>query len=237
MGRAFEFRKERKMKRWGAMARSFTKLGREIVMAVKAAGADPETNSRLRAVIQNAKNINMPKDRIEGAIKRASEKVQSNYEEVFYEGYGPHGIPILVETATDNPTRTVANVRMYFNRAGGELGKTGSVNFMFDRKAIFTINAKGLDKDTVEFDLIDFGAEEFTWDDDAGEVIVQTAFADYGTMQKGIEDKKLELKTSGKIFIPNTTKELPDDQAEELLALVEKMEEDDDILAVYHNFQ
>ena len=237
MGRAFEFRKERKMKRWGAMARSFTKLGREIVMAVKAAGADPETNSRLRAVIQNAKNINMPKDRIEGAVKRESEKDQSNYEEVFYEGYGPHGIPILVETATDNPTRTVANVRMYFNRAGGELGKTGSVNFMFDRKAIFTINAKGLDKDTVEFDLIDFGAEEFTWDDDAGEVIVQTAFADYGTMQKGIEDKKLELKTSGKIFIPNTTKELPDDQAEELLALVEKMEEDDDILAVYHNFQ
>ncbi len=237
MGRAFEFRKERKMKRWGAMARSFTKLGREIVMTVKAAGPDPETNSRLRAVIQNAKNVNMPKDRIDSAIKRASEKDQANYEEVFYEGYGPHGVPILVETATDNPTRTVANVRMYFNRSGGELGKTGSVNFMFDRKAIFTINAKGLDKDTVEFDLIDFGAEEFTWDDETGEVIVQTAFNDYGTMQKGIEDKKLELKTSGKIFIPNTTKEISDEHAEELLALVEKMEEDDDILAVYHNFQ
>jgi YebC/PmpR family DNA-binding regulatory protein len=237
MGRAFEFRKARKMKRWGAMARSFTKLGREIVIAVKSGGPDPDTNSKLRAVMQNAKAVNMPKDRVEAAIKRASEKDQANYEEVIYEGYGPHGVPVLVETATDNPTRTVANVRMYFNRAGGELGKSGSVGFMFERKGIFKVNAKGLDKDSTELELIDGGAEEFTWEEDSTELIIQTGFNDFGAMQKLLEEKKFEVLSSQKIFIPTTTKEISDEQAEELLAMIEKLEEDDDILAVYHNFQ
>lgn len=237
MGRAFEFRKARKMKRWGAMSRSFTKLGREIVIAVKAGGPDPSTNSKLRAVIQNAKAVNMPKDRVESAIKRASEKDQANYEEVIYEGYGPHAVPVLVETATDNPTRTVANVRMYFNRAGGELGKSGSVGFMFERKGIFKLNAKGLDKDNTELELIDGGADEFTWDDESSELIIQTEFNDIGAMQKLLEEKKFEVISSQKVFIPTTTKELNDEQAEELLAMIEKLEEDDDVLAVYHNFQ
>lgn len=223
--------------RYAKMAKAFTKIGREIVIAVKAGGPSPDSNSRLRAVIQNAKSINMPKDRIDSAIKRASEKDSANYEEIVYEGYGPHKVPMLVECATDNPNRTVANIRMYFNRGEGMLGTSGSVSFIFDRKAVFRINATGLNKDDVELDLIDYGAEEYTWDDEQHELVIQTSFNDYGAMQKALEDKKYEVKESSKIYIPNAFKELTDEQEVDLQALIDKMEEDDDVLAVYHNAQ
>ncbi|HEY1040358.1 MAG TPA: YebC/PmpR family DNA-binding transcriptional regulator [Bacteroidia bacterium] len=237
MGRIFEKRKHKMFARYAKMAKAFTRIGREIVIAVKAGGPSPDSNSRLRAVIQNAKSINMPKDRIDNAIKRASEKDSANYEEVIYEGYAPHGVPVLVETATDNPTRTVANVRMYFNRGGGALGTNGSVSFMFERKALFKVNSTGMDKDMIELELIDFGAEELTWDDEANELIIQTAFTDFGAMQKGLEDKGYEIKESSKVFIPTTTQEITEEQELEVQALIDKMEEDDDILAIYHNLQ
>ncbi len=237
MGRIFEKRKHKMFARYAKMAKAFTKIGREIVIAVKAGGPNPDSNARLRAVIQNAKSINMPKDRIDSAIKRASEKDSASYEEIIYEGYGPHGVPVLVETATDNPNRTVANVRMHFNRGGGALGTSGSVSFMFERKAVFKINAVGLDKDDTELDLIDYGAEEYTWDEENQELIIQTSFNDYGAMQKALEDKKYEVKESSKVFIPTTGKELSDEQELELQALIDRFDEDDDVLAVYHNAQ
>jgi YebC/PmpR family DNA-binding regulatory protein len=173
---------------------------------------------------------------VENAIKRASEKDSANYEEVIYEGYAPHGVPVLVECNTDNPTRTVASVRMYFNRAEGALGTSGSVSFMFERKALFKIDSTGLNKDDTELDLIDFGAEELSWDDENNELIVQTAFTDFGRMQSALEEKKYVVKESSKVFIPTTTKELNDEEKEtEVMALIEKMEDDDDIVAVYHN--
>lgn len=221
--------------RYAKMAKAFTRIGREIVIAVKAGGPNPDSNSRLRAVIQNAKSINMPKDRIDNAIKRASEKDSANYEEVIYEGYAPHGVPVIVETATDNPTRTVANVRMYFNRGDGALGTTGSVSFMFERKALFKISSEGLNHDDIELQLIDFGAEELTWDDETNELIIQVGFTDFGAMQKGLEDLGYEIKESSKVFIPTTSKEVTEEEENEVMALIEKMEEDDDILAVYHN--
>jgi YebC/PmpR family DNA-binding regulatory protein len=237
MGRIFEKRKHKMFARYAKMAKAFTRIGREIVIAVKAGGPNPDSNSRLRAVIQNAKSINMPKDRIDNAIKRASEKDSANYEEVIYEGYAPHGVPVLVETATDNPTRTVANVRMFFNRGGGALGTNGSVSFMFERKAMFKVSSVGMDKDMMELDLIDFGAEELNWDDENNDLIIQVSFTDFGSMQKGLEDKGIEIKESSKIFLPTTTKEVTEEQEAEVMALIEKMEEDDDILAVYHNLQ
>ncbi|MCD6069257.1 MAG: transcriptional regulator [Bacteroidetes bacterium] len=221
--------------RYAKMAKAFTRIGREIVIAVKAGGPNPDSNSHLRTVIQNAKSINMPKDRIDGAIKRATEKDSANYEEVLYEGYAPHGVPVIIETATDNPTRTVANVRMYFSRGNGTLGTIGSVSFMFERKALFKISAQGLDKDNIELELIDFGAEELTWDDETNDLIIQVAFTDFGTMQKGLEDKGYEIKESSKVFMPTTTKEITEEQEADVMALIEKMEEDDDILAIYHN--
>lgn len=223
--------------RFAKMAKAFTKIGREIVIAVKAGGPDPGNNARLRQVIANARALNMPKDRIDNAIKRANDKDTSNYEEVIYEGYAPHGIAVLVECATNNPTRTVANIRMYFNRGSGELGKSGSVGFMFDRKGMFKVNAKGLSKDDIELELIDFGAEEFTWDDETLELIIQTSFADFGQMQKALEDRGIEVQSSSKVFIPNVSKEISEQQEIEVMELVEKMEDDDDVLAVYTNIQ
>ena len=237
MGRVFEKRKYKMFARYAKMAKAFTKLGRELVIAVKAGGPNPDLNSRLRAIIQNAKSINMPKDRIDAAIKRATDKDSTNYEEVIYEGYGPHNVPMIIETATDNPNRTVASLRLYFNRADGALGTSGSVSFMFDRKAMFTINADGLNKDDTELDLIDYGAEEYTWDSETKELVIQTSFSDYGAMQKALEDKKYEVKESMKLFIPTTGKELTDEQEVDLQALIERMEDDDDVLAVYHNAQ
>lgn len=235
MGRAFEFRKVRKLKRWDAMAKNFTRLGKEIAMAVKQGGPNPDTNPRLRVAMQNAKGINMPKDRIEAAIKRVSEKGEKDLEEIVYEGYGPHGIAILVECATDNPTRTVANVRMYFSRSGGALGKTGSLDFIFTRKGVFKIAADNVNMEELELELIDYGAEDIFKEDD--EIIIHTKFTDFNMMQKALEEKGINVTSAELQRIPTTTTELTEEQEEEIINLVEKIEEDEDVQAVYHNMK
>ncbi|WMJ71622.1 YebC/PmpR family DNA-binding transcriptional regulator [Cytophagaceae bacterium ABcell3] len=235
MGRAFEFRRARKEKRWDKMAKTFSKYGKEIALAVKQGGPEVETNPRLRVVIQNAKSENMPKDKIEAAIKRASSKDEKDYEEVVYEGYGPHGIAFVIETATDNPTRTVASIRLYFDKAGGSLGKTGSLEFLFERKGIFRLNAGNLNLEDLELELIDFGAEEINQDGDI--IYIETSFTDFGTMQKALEDKKLDVISSELQRIPNTLVEVSEAQAEEINNLIDKFEEDDDVQAVYTNMQ
>jgi YebC/PmpR family DNA-binding regulatory protein len=235
MGRIFEKRKHKMFARFAKMAKAFTKIGKEISMSVKLGGPNPDSNPRLRMAIQNAKAVNMPKTNIDGAIKRATEKDSANYEEVIYEGYAPHGVPLLVECTTDNPTRTVATVRMHFNRGGGALGTSGSVSFMFERKAMFKVDATGLDKDNTELELIDYGAEELNWDEEANELIVQTAFTDFGKMAAGLEEKKYNVKETSIVFIPTTTTQLDEAQEAEVMGLIEKMEEEDDVVAVYHN--
>jgi YebC/PmpR family DNA-binding regulatory protein len=236
MGRVFEKRKYKMFARYDKMAKGFTRIGKEIAIAIKLGGGDPAGNSRLRLAIQNAKGLNMPKDRIDAAIKRATSKDATNLEEVVYEGKGPYGIAILCECATDNPTRTVANVRMHFNRNGGELGKTGSLDYLFERKGVFKIkNENNINLEELEMDLIDFGVEEFEHDED--EIAVTTTFGDFGKMQKALEDKKLNIISSEIERIPNNTVELPDDQLEEVMTLVTKLEEEDDIQKVYHNLK
>ena len=235
MGRAFEFRKARKFKRWDKMSKAFTRLGKEIVMAVKESGPSPDTNSRLRTAIQNAKGVNMPKDRIEAAIKRASSKEERDYEEIVYEGYGPHGIAVVIECATDNLNRTVANVRMHFSKGGGSLGKTGSLDFMFERRGIFKVASEGLDVEEMELELIDYGAQDIY--EHEGEIIVETAFTDFGAMQKALEEKGLNVTSADLQRIPTTTTELTEEQEEEVLGLIERFEEDDDVQAVYHNMK
>ena len=232
MGRAFEFRKARKMKRWAAMSKAFTRIGKDIVMAVKEGGADPDSNARLRAVIQNAKAVNMPKDNVERAIKRASDKSQGEYKELLYEGYGPHGIAILVETATDNPTRTVANIRSYFNKCGGTLGTSGSVEFLFDHSCNFRIAAENCDLEALELDLIDFGVEEIFEDEDG--VLIYAPFEAFGSLQRELENRSLQILSSGFERIPQITKELTEEQAADIEKLLEKIEEDDDVQNVYH---
>ncbi len=232
MGRAFEFRKARKFKRWAAMSKAFTRIGKDIVIAVKEGGPDPDANSRLRAVIQNAKAANMPKENIERAIKRASDKSQGNYKEVLFEGYGPHGVAILVETATDNNTRTVANIRSYFNKYGGSLGTSGSVGFMFDHSCQFRVDPDGLDLEELELELIDFGVEEVF--EDEGEVMIYAPFGSYGSIQKYLEDRGIEIRSSGFEYIPQVTKDLTDDQVADVEKLLERIEEDDDVQNVYH---
>lgn len=233
MGRAFEFRKARKMKRWSAMAKTFTRLGKDIVMAVKEGGPDPDANSRLRAVIQNAKAANMPKDNIERAIKRASDKSQGDYKEVLFEGYAPHGIAILIETATDNNNRTVANIRSYFNKCNGNLGTSGSVEFMFDHTCNFRIaNQEDLDLEEFELELIDFGVEEIFQDEDG--IIIYAPFESFGTLQKELESRNFEILSSGFERIPQTTKKLSAEEREDVDKLLEKIEEDDDVQNVYH---
>jgi len=222
-------------KRYAKMAKAFTKIGRDIVIAVKLGGPNPESNARLRMIIQNAKAVNMPKANVEAAIKRASEKDSSNYEEVIYEGYAPHGVPVLVECTTNNPTRTVASVRMYFNRAGGSLGTSGSVSFMFEHVALFKFEEGQLNKDDLELDLIDFGLEDITHDVDNKQFIIQVKFSDFGNMQGALEERKINVIETSKTYIPTTTKELTAEQEAEVMAMIEKMEEDDDIQAVYHN--
>jgi YebC/PmpR family DNA-binding regulatory protein len=233
MGRAFEFRKARKMKRWSAMSKAFTRIGKEIVIAVKEGGPDPDGNSRLRAVIQNAKSVNMPKDNIERAIKRASEKGQGDFKEVLFEGYAPHGIAILVETATDNNTRTVANVRSYFNKCNGNLGTSGSVEFMFDHTCNFRINGEGLDPEELELELIDFGAEEVFVDEDG--IMIYGPFESFGSLQKELEGRDIEILSSGFDRIPQVTKDLNEEQKADVEKLLEKIEEDDDVQNVFHN--
>ena len=233
MGRAFEFRKARKMKRWSAMSKAFTRIGKDIVMAVKEGGHDPENNSRLRAVIQNAKAVNMPKDNVEPALKRASDKSQGDYKEVLFEGYAPHGIAVLVETATDNNTRTVANVRSYFNKCNGNLGPSGSVVFMFDHTCNFRINAEGLDPEEIELEFIDFGAEEVFVDEDG--ILIYAPFESFGAIQSELEKRQIEILSSGFERIPQSTKKLDSAQVLEVEKLLEKLEEDDDVQNVYHS--
>jgi YebC/PmpR family DNA-binding regulatory protein len=235
MGRAFEFRKARKMKRWAAMSKAFTRIGKDIVMAVKEGGPDPDSNSRLRAVIQNAKSVNMPKDNIERAIKRASDKSQGDFKEVLFEGYAPHGIAILVETATDNNTRTVANVRGYFNKCNGSLGTQGSVSFMFDHTCNFRINQEGQDPEELELEMIDYGVEEVFADEDG--IMLYAPFEKFGAIQAALEERNLEILSSGFERIPQVTKSLNEEQVADVEKLLEKIEEDDDVQNVYHTMQ
>lgn len=235
MGRAFEFRKARKMKRWSAMAKAFTRIGKDIVMAVKEGGPDPASNSRLRAVIQNAKSVNMPKDNIERAIKKASDKDQGDYKEVLFEGYAPHGIAILVETATDNNNRTVANIRSYFSKCEGNLGTSGSVEFMFDHTCNFRINGEGIDPEELELEFIDFGAEEVFQDDDG--ILIYAPFGSFGAIQKELESREIEILSSGFERIPQVTKKITTEQATDVEKLLEKIEEDDDVQNVYHTMK
>ena len=235
MGRIFEKRKHKMFARCGKMAKGFTKMGKEIAIAVKAGGPHPESNPRLRVVMANAKAINMPKDRIEGAIKRASEKSSANFEEMVYEGHGPYGVPILVECATDNPTRTVANIRMYFSRANGTLGTSGSLSFIFERKCVFRISAEGRNIEELELELIDFGMEEI--EQDENEFIIYTPFNEFGAMQKALEERNIPVISAEKQRFPTIYKELNEAQTEEIMKMVEEMEEDDDVQVVYHNLK
>ena len=232
MGRAFEFRKARKMKRWSAMAKTFTRIGKDIVMAVKEGGSNPETNSRLRAVIQNAKAANMPKENVERAIKKASDKDTADYKEVLFEGYAPHGVAIIVETATDNNNRTVANVRAAFNKCDGNFGTSGSVVFMFDHTCNFRINSEELELDLeeLELELIDFDVEEIFKDDDG--ILIYAPFEQFGAIQKYLEEHNLEILSSGFERIPTSTTNLSEEQQ-----LLERLEEDDDVQNVYHSLE
>lgn len=233
MGRAFEFRKGRKLKRWSAMAKTFTRLGKDIVMAVKEGGPNPDSNARLRAVIQNAKAANMPKDNVERAIKRATDKDTENYKEIIFEGYGPHGIAILIETATDNNNRTVANIRSYFNKCNGTLGTQGSVEFMFDHTCNFRIpKNESIDLEEFELEFIDFGVEEVFEDEDG--IMIYAPFESFGAIQKELEGKGLEILSSGFDRIPQITKELDEVQQADVEKLLEKIEEDDDVQNVFH---
>ncbi len=217
------------------MAKTFAKIGKEIAMAVRQSGPSPDTNARLRIAIQNAKDANMPKDNVESAIKRASSKDAADFQEVVYEGYGPHGIAIVIESATDNPTRTVGNIRMYFTRSGGTLGTTGSLDFLFERKGVFTISTKNVNKEELELELIDFGLEEFTIEGD--EAFLYTSFPDFRKMQKALEDKHIEVLSAELQRIPLSTTEISPEQAEEVQKLIEQIEDDDDVQAVYSNLK
>jgi YebC/PmpR family DNA-binding regulatory protein len=234
MGRAFEFRKARKFKRWAAMSKTFTRIGKDIVMAVKEGGPSPESNARLRAVIQNAKAANMPKDTVERAIKKATDKDTGTFKEVLFEGYAPHGIAILVETATDNNNRTVANIRSYFNKCNGALGTSGSVSFMFDHTCNFRIPSEGLpmDLEELELELIDSNIDEIFEDEDG--ILIYAPFESYGAIQKYLEEKNIEILSSGFERIPQNTTEITEDQIADVEKLLEKIEEDDDVQNVYH---
>lgn len=233
MGRAFEYRKARKMKRWASMAKAFTRIGREIAIAVREGGPEPEYNPRLRLAIQNAKAANMPKANVENAIKKASAKDAEAYLEAVYEGYAPHGVAMIVETATNNTTRTVANVRHIFSKYGGNLGTSGSVDYMFSRKAAFKVSADGQDLEELELSLIDFGLEELRREED--KLVLQCSFEDYGSLQKGLEELGLEVVESELVRYPSHTKELSDEEVEDVIKLIEKMEEDEDVVNVFHN--
>lgn len=236
MGRAFEFRKERKMKRWASMSKTFTRISKDIIMAVKEGGDNPETNYRLRMLIQNAKTANMPKDNVERAIKKATSKDQADYKSIIYEGYAPHGIAVLVETATDNHTRTVANVRSFFNKVGGSLGTSGSVEFMFEHKCHFKIPGEGIDVEEFELEMIDYGVEDVYREED-GNIMIFADFEEFGNIQKGLEERTIEAIESGFEWIPTNTTELNEEQTADVDKLLEKLEEDDDVQSVYHNMR
>jgi YebC/PmpR family DNA-binding regulatory protein len=236
MGRIFEVRKSAMFARWDKMAKNFTRIGKEIVIAVKAGGSDPSSNAALRRCFQNARSVGMPKDRVEAAIKRATGKEMVNYDEVLYEGYAPHGIAILVETATDNSTRTVANVRMHFTKGGGALGTSGSVAFTFNRMGEFKIKNNGQNLEDLELELIDYGLEEIG-EDSEGNIIIRTAYNEFGNMAKALEEKKIEVVTAELTRIPTNTVELGEEAAQDVLKLVDKLEQDDDVQKVYHNLK
>lgn len=224
--------------RWDRMAKQFTRIGKEIAIAVKAGGPDPNTNPALRRCFQNAKAVNMPKDRVEAAIKRAMGKEMEIFEEILYEGYGPHGVAILVETATDNHVRTVANVKAIFNKGGGSLGNSGSVSFQFKKMGVFKLNPQGINSEELEFDLIDHGLEEMG--EGAGEngeelIVLRSAFADFGNLQKALEVKNITPLSAEVEWIPTSTVELPEEQAQDVLKLVDKLEQDEDVQKVFHN--
>ena len=234
MGRAFEFRKARKMKRWSAMSKIFTRIGKDIVVAVKEGGPDPDNNSRLRAVIQNAKAANMPKENVDRAIKKALDKDTGDFKKVLFEGYAPHGIAVLVETATDNNNRTVANIRSYFNKANGNLRTSGSVEFMFDHSCNFRIDATGLDPEEIELEFIDFGVEEVFIEVD---MLLYAPFESFGEVQRELENRDFEILSSGFERIPQITKHLDSEAQEEVFQLIELIEEDDDVQNVYHTLE
>ena len=224
--------------RWDRMAKQFARIGKEIVIAVKAGGPDPVSNPLLRRVVQNARAVNMPKDKVDAAIRRASGKEAESYEEIVYEGYGPHGIAVLVETATNNTTRTVSNVRSHFNKGGGNLATSGSVSFLFKRMGVFRLNPEGLDPDELEMELIDHGLEEMgesTGEKGEPQLVIRVAFADFGTMQKALEDRGITPLSAESEYIPLTPVELPEGQATEVLSLVDRLEQDDDVQKVFHN--
>ncbi len=237
MGRIFEVRKHAMFARWNRMAKQFTRIGKDITIAVKAAGPDPDNNPTLRRVIQNARSVNMPKDKVEAAIKRASGKDVAHYEEAIYEGYAPHGIAVLVQTATDNPTRTVSNVRNIFNKNSGNFGTSGSVSFMFRRMGVFRLDPKGINQDELELYLIDHGLDEMgesTGENDEPQLVVRCNFADFGQLQKGLEDRGITPLSAEQEYICTTPMELPDDQAKEALELIDKLEQDEDVQKVFH---
>ncbi len=236
MGRIFEVRKSAMFARWDKMAKNFTRIGKEIAIAVKASGPDPDNNPALRRCYLNAKACNMPKDRVEAAIKRAMGKDTSSYEEIVYEGYAPHGVAVLVETATDNSTRTVANVRMHFTKSGGSLGTSGSVAFTFNRMGEFKVKNTGLNIDDLELELIDFGLEEIG-EDSEGNIVIRTAFNEFGHMAKALEEKKIEVITAELTRIPLNTTELDEEAAQDVFKLVDKLEQDEDVQKVYHNLK
>jgi YebC/PmpR family DNA-binding regulatory protein len=238
MGRIFETRKHTMFARWDRMAKQFARIGKDITIAVRAGGPDPVSNPQLRRVVQNARSLNMPKDKVEAAIRRASGKEAESFEEILYEGYGPHGIAVIVETATDNPTRTVSNLRTHFNKGGGNLANAGSVGFLFKRMGVFRLKPEGLDPDTLEMELIDFGLEEMG--ESAGEkgepqLVIRCAFADFGQMQKALEDRGITPLTAESEYLPVTPTELPESQANEVLSLIDRLEQDDDVQKVFHN--
>ncbi|WP_290146441.1 YebC/PmpR family DNA-binding transcriptional regulator [Paramuribaculum intestinale] len=236
MGRAFEYRKARKLKRWGNMSRTFTRIGKEITIAAKSGGSDPDTNPRLRVLMQNAKAANMPKDTVERAIKKATEKDSSDYKEIVYEGYGPYGIAIVVEAATDNNTRTVANVRSYFNKHGGNLGTQGSLAFLFDHKSVFKIKPKdGMDLEELELELIDYGVDELEADEE--EIVAYGAFEEFANIQKYLEENGYEIVSAEFERIPHELKEVTDEQRAQIEKLLDKFEDDEDVQNVFHNMK
>ncbi len=238
MGRIFEVRKASMFARWDKMAKNFTRIGKEIIIAVKAGGPDPNSNAALRRCFQNARSVGMPKDRVEAAIKRAQGKELLNFDEILYEGYGPHGVALLAETATDNHVRTVANVKAIFNKGGGNLGNSGSVSFQFKKMGVFKLKPEGLNAEDMELELIDFGLEELgesTGENGEPILVVRSAFTDFGNMQKALEDKGISPISAEVEWIPSTTVPLSDAQAEDVSKLIEKLEQDDDVQKVFHN--
>ncbi|MCX6173898.1 MAG: YebC/PmpR family DNA-binding transcriptional regulator [Ignavibacteriales bacterium] len=236
MGRIFETRKHVMFARYARMSKAFNRIRKDIEIAVKAGGSDTKVNFKLRIAIQNAKSVNMPKDKVEAAIKRAISKDTTGYQEIIYEGYAPHGIGVVVECATDNPTRTVANVRHHFRKHEGSLGTTGSISFMFERKGLFKVLKNSVtDLENLELELIDFGLDEFSYDDEF--IYIYTPFQEYGTMQKALEEKNIEIKATELQYLPTNYKEVTEEQRKEVNALIEALEEDDDVQSVYNNMQ